>query len=164
MSTKIYDGLRIRNVKSLKDFKDKIVNPFYVKCNEMIDNKIKTLLALKICCSIDELSIDIIPKEFYNFIGELKEINEKHLNKCNIISLEMSNIRGRFKKINKTMERDPLYDFEVKLYIYPYNHSTYFLLLRTEDINILNYFKSINGIEEYPYWNNTDEPEDVSRQ
>ena len=72
---------------------------------------------------------------------------------------EADDIRRERKKEG---HRDPVFDTESTLIVIPDGQRLYGLLFASHN-NIREQFEAIEGVEEYNYWNNSDEPEEISR-
>lgn len=160
MSTKIYNGYRIKNVKSLKDVHDNIINDFRKKSKEYCLNLLKERIAKDFVTDFDMSYLGNKIDKYYGFLGTERSTVEKDI----LYFLICGNVVGRFNHIEKSMHRDPIYDFGISLTLFPYNHSIYYIMLFTEQQYLLDLFKSYKDVEYYGYWDNTDGPDELSYQ
>jgi hypothetical protein len=97
-----------------------------------------------------------IDRFYFNTLKEL-DLVDSPLQKV------MQNIDDEYKKIKTTKQRNPSYDFECEISILvPKNTDKILLLLFTEQKKIQDLFETYDFIETYPYWNNTDKPDNIS--
>lgn len=155
MSTKIYNGYRIRNVKSLKDFQNTKLKPFIDNSIKCVEEKIQQTIIKQSVEWFDNCCFGHTPSfQIYDYWGD--DLIENRILESRILNLARCNYHGHWTKIEKTKLRDPGFDCSISLTILPYNHSTYFLMLFTEMPEIEKLFEKIEGIEYYGYWDNTD--------
>lgn len=145
MSTKIYNGFRISNDLSLVQLKTLMMR-LRKHAHRIIKKELWDLTAIEAVCLIDRIAMG---KEVYSdwerpLISHVEdEIEKKYIN------------------IERTGRRDPEYDFHFSIGILPIKGKT-LLMVFAERESFFELIKKQRWIEEYGYWNNTDEPEGVS--
>ncbi len=71
-------------------------------------------------------------------------------------------IRNAQKEIKISQIRDPLYDFGCEIVVLPLSQGKILAILYTEKKAFTDIVESFPEIEPYPYYNDTDEPEDIT--
>lgn len=74
------------------------------------------------------------------------------------VQIEADNQRMEKKRQNY---RDPLYDTDTSMVVIPDGKRLYAMLYSPQK-KITNFFEAVEGIEEYGYWNNSDQPDEIS--
>lgn len=80
-----------------------------------------------------------------------------------IISSAVNTAEERYRKIKKTLRRDPEYDFSFEICIIPIKGKI-LLLPYTEKKELLNLLERQKYLKPYGYWNNTDPDKSVSQK
>lgn len=164
MSTKIYNAFRMQ-ANSL----DEVINTFF-KEKKSIEKEIEkqlikeVLLEMIECYDAFSLRGDNLPLKKNQ---ESKEDKESINNDKTINSIIMDKIWNRNKKIDNHEEVKTL---EISMIIYPqsidcFGEKNYLMQLYAEDEIkdiIVNQFLKKWGIEEYNYWNSTDQPDTIT--
>lgn len=65
----------------------------------------------------------------------------------------------RQQKVRRTHQRDPEYDFDCDLSVYPGNPWTFVVLISEPSRGYDEVWQATPGVEEYPYWDSTDPPD-----
>lgn len=79
------------------------------------------------------------------------------------LSIAHDEMRRRQKEVRTTGYRDPEVDFDFKLAVMPYGERVYGIVF-CEQREWQSAFYGQTWVEHWPYWDNTDEPEGVSRR
>lgn len=72
-------------------------------------------------------------------------------------------LRERQQKIKQTMKRDPVYDLDCEMVLIPGKRKIH-MLFYAENKAYYEMLETFPEIQEYPYWDNTDPPDDVTRK
>ena len=75
-------------------------------------------------------------------------------------------IEKEIKEIEKTQHRNPEYDFDFKIQFY-FLKDKILAFVMTEEVarrRAMDFWESLEGVEYYGYWNNTDMPDDISEE
>jgi len=155
MSTKIYNGYKLPNMSllELKEFTDKLRGEIRKTCNKMFYDK----AALIITNIIDSSYVCSKEKLFKKY-----NIKEDEMN-FSLFFKTWDTINKKNKKISKTQERNPLFDFSCEICLIPIEDKILCLYFG-EAKEYLNTFTSFKEISSYYYYNNVDKPEDVSEE
>lgn len=158
MSTKIYNGYVLPKL-SLKDLHRLVAKMRERMCliqDELYHNRV----AANITALLD--SFYVYPEE--EFIKRVKEgyYEEFDLDTSPLFAVEMV-IRERQKRIRDTRVRDSLYDFECNMVLIPGGKKIY-MLFYAENNAYHEMLKTFPEIRPYPYWNNTDPPDDMTER
>ncbi len=147
MSIKIYNGytLPYMSLEELyaitQDFKNKINTAAEKLANELVAKMSTTIF-------------DLVT------IGEYQD-PEKQASFP--LAIAMHKIHDRQRKIKSTHQRDPEVDFSCSACIIPsIKYQKIFCLLFSEQKEFTKIWEEIPGLQEYPYWNNTDHPDDMT--
>lgn len=150
MSTKLYNGYRLERVRTLAQL-DHVIRPFREKARALLDQEYLKVVAQRVTEIVDILAVH--PERR----GELLKDNRHPL------TFAWREVDERRRKIEKTGMRDPVCDFECEICILVSGHFT-LALLYTEREAVRKLWEKQPKVKPYPYWNNTDRPEDVSTQ
>ena len=155
MSTKIYNGYKLPNMSllELKEFTDKLRGEIRKTCNKMFYDK----AALIITNIIDSSYVCSKEKLFKKY-----NIKEDEMN-FSLFFKTWDTINKKNKKISKTQERNPLFDFSCEICLIPIEDKILCLYFG-EAKEYLNTFTSFKEISSYYYYNNVDKPEDVPEE
>lgn len=155
MSTKIYNGYKLPNMSllELKEFTDKLRGEIRETCNKMFYDKAALIITNIIDCSYVCSKEKLFKK--YN-------IKENEMN-FSLFFKTWDTINKKNKEISKTQERNPLFDFSCEICLIPIENKILCLYFG-EAKEYLNTFTSFKEISSYYYYNNVDEPEDVSEE
>ena len=166
MSTKIYNGRKLKNKpKNLKEVRD-IIFKFKEQAMKYYKEKYYKLLATDIVQMFDDAQLaNKVFLEFPHRFDDKKKVpfSEQSVSKS-IWGMVSESIDRKADLSNKSMERMSeffQYEFSCSVTILPC-HDEVFLLLFTEEREIQDMFDAMEEIEEYPYWNNTDQPEGMT--
>lgn len=139
MSTKLYDGLRIKNAKE----EDVIAKLDSLK--PLFKEVLRNTIAKK------------ISSEYFNMVDNVFNNDNPQL-PCdyaqNILKKEMENI--------KNDKRSIMFQYDFVIYVKQYKSDVYLYPFYRElnDLNIL--MEKIPELEDFGYWDNTDKPEEIS--
>jgi len=139
MSTKLYDGLRIKNTKE----EDVIAKLDSLK--PLFKEVLRNTIAKK------------ISSEYFNMVDNVFNNDNPQL-PCdyaqNILKKEMENI--------KNDKRSIMFQYDFVIYVKQYKSDVYLYPFYRElnDLNIL--MEKIPELEDFGYWDNTDKPEEIS--
>jgi hypothetical protein len=171
MSTKIYDGHKFKDSnKSLKEVRDVIYN-IKEQAKKYYYEKYLKLIARDVINIYDDAMF--IGRVQYGFNRALPK--DKHDSSVSYITDVVEQTRGLVFLVMDSVERraelfrdqssrfHPYweYDFHFTIAILPCNDDV-FVIPFTEDHEVTKLLTSTGDIIEYPYWNNTDQPEDMT--
>lgn len=145
MSTKIYNGFIIKEDLSLIQLKVLIMR-LRKKAQRIIRKELLDLTTIESINLIDRIAMG-------------KEVCSEW--KRPLISYVKDKIEKRYINIVKTQRRDPEYDFYFDIVILPIKNKI-LLMAFAERNSLLNLIRNQTWIEEYCYWNNSNEPENVT--
>lgn len=144
MSTKIYNGFKLKSIKSL----DKAF--FFVKemrpqIKEAVELQFSKQVAERSCLVYDEAML--FDKELGHsaMAHTLKEIDDELFE-------------------SRKSRRKSYYDFGVELSLAVTSDKSVIGIIFCESNEVRNTFFGLKGVVKYPYWDSTDKPEDVSIQ
>jgi len=167
MSTKIYNGRKFKNApKSLKEIRD-IIFKFKEKAMEHYRKKYYTLLARDIVKIIDDaLVLHRIDYDFPHYADDylMEKLGQQTVSSNTLWGAVDGAVERRSDIYRKQLERGGQffqYDFYCNITVLPSNEEV-FILLYTGDRNVEILFDSMEEIEEYPYWDNTDQPDGMT--
>jgi len=157
MSTKIYDAYVIEKEFSLIElqnimlkYRDKVLK---------LAKETHLRMFVRFCTDIyDSLTLGENVLENYRDgkrITKLLDMNDS------IQFIVWKYIQDKFLKINETKMRDPLYDYGLEVCIFPLKGKTLFQFF-TEKREFLKMWEEVDGVKDYHYQNQTDQPEEVS--
>lgn len=178
MSTKIYDGCRFKNnPKNLYEVKD-ILNKFKEKALKYYQEKYNKLFASIFYSIFDEAVL--YKKVSHRFLGfKNRKEEDRYFNKYELHSIfdeiriyENSYLRqlitedidNKSKVFRNQLDRfHPYseYDFYCSVMLFPSKNNLLALVI-TEDEEVKEMFVEMEEIEEYPYWDNTDRPDNMT--
>lgn len=167
MSTKIYNGRKLKNApKNLKEVRD-IIFKFKEKAMEYYKNKFYRLLARDVVEIIDNAAIFhttdyILPHHYDDKIME--KLGEQEFASTTVWGAVENAVGRRAEIFKKQRERSGEffeYEFYCHVVIVPC-HDEVFLLLFTEEREIEDMFDAMEEIEEYSYWDNSDQPDGMT--
>lgn len=148
MSTKIYNGYMIGNC-SLAE-----LHIFVMKARQILDNvrenMYQKLVINWITNKIDRLTL--------NLLDEQKIIEEEG---CCLQTLARNYIIKQIKEIKQTGGRDSEYDIDYNFSIIPIKDKI-LILIYFEREEFIEAWEGMEEVNDYPYWNNTDPPEELS--
>jgi len=145
MSTKIYNGYilkEMRNVWELKAFANKVRG----KIRPIADELTHRLLAQLVAQRIDRITLGMPLDEPTDAVP---------------YGYALATMREHARKIRETNLRDPEFDFSCSVSVIPIRGMV-LALLHADRNEYRAVFESIPGVAPYPYWNNTDRPNDIS--
>ena len=138
MSTKIYDGYRIKNL-TIQNFKET-----YSSICSYIEKESKKNIMLH------------LSKMYYEVADNIYNCNPENV--LNVVKKELEHEVENLKEGS----RSPELDKDIGFYMKEYKGDLY-LYLFYEDSDIKNkLLDKLKGIEDFGYWNNTDKPEEIS--
>lgn len=165
MSTKIYNGRKLKNKpKNLKEVRD-IVFKFKAQALKYYRDKYYRLLARDIVQIFDDALLT--NKVFYEFpdrFDDKKVPFSEQSSTTSIWGIVSSAVDRKAEITRKSMERMGdyfQYEFYCHVIILPVDDEV-FVLLYTEEDKVQEMFDAMEEIEEYPYWNNSDQPEGMT--
>lgn len=151
MSTKIYNGIKIKNPGSIFDLNKKMSN---ISQEVIIPESIKALNKISANNAVEEL-VRAIYKNNYGSGDEKISIRGKIIESIN-------DINDRRGEVSRTQRRDPVVDTDASIVVIPTKNGE---LLAIPFINMRGiedlFLKHIEH-EDYGYWNNSDQPDGVS--
>jgi len=150
MSTKIYDGLRVATPegKGMLRFRKEVFDTAEPLLREGYDR----MVAMK--------SVDMLDR--FMVKGEVPEGIDREKPDCSVTGVMTKFLMDKAKEMSKDLRaRDPEHDFTFSLSVYPFDDFT-LLFPICEQKNVIEAIGTIQGIEEYGYWNNTDQPDEVT--
>lgn len=143
MSTKIYNGYKIKNMKFSE------LNDFCMNIRQKIHEEAHKIVLKQIARECAEIVDNIFTKRFNQIPANYREKTEYSVYyAARSISLE------RIEK-NKT--------FTCSFVLYPHGRNI-LCTFHSRNENFESIFSSTEGVEEYGYWNNTDKPENISEK
>lgn len=152
MSTKIYNGYAISGVNDcnslmafLKDYQNKVTE----KANEIY----MRMLCAFICDVIDRKCVGETPFKFLD-----KTINDADPSKIGDVCIALADDTI---KSEKSMRRGGE-DFKCEIVVFPKNEGKTLALIYSEMKFYEEIWENMPGVEYYGYWDNSDEPEDIS--
>ena len=166
MSTKIYNGRKFKNKpKNLKEIRD-IIFKFKEKAIEYYRDKYYKLLARDIVYIFDDaLLTNKVSYEFPDSFDDKKKTSfSEQSDTRSIWGLVSESVDRKADLSNKSLERMNdyfQYEFSCSVTILPCDEEV-FVLLFTEESEIQDMFDAMEEIQEYPYWDNTDQPEGMT--
>jgi hypothetical protein len=143
MSTKIYQGYRLPNVKTLKDLE--ILRTDLITKAKTV--KVQTATQLAIRSSVHMLDLY---KVGFN-VPDPKQT---------IFGYGYHKVQERFRKFKKEPYRDPYYDLRFELIVFLTDPPLAIFI--GENKNMISILANHPYIEWYGYWNNSDPPEDIT--
>ena len=154
MSTKIYNGIKLTkmNLQGLRHFAARLreqIAPIHLElyCKAVAD--LCTLI-------IDDRKL----LGNYDYHKREEERYSKSGSKSPL-SMARWNIYERQRAIKRTQERDPEVDFDFSISILPIRGKT-LAIPYTEQSKFLEALNAMPEVSEYGYWNNVDEPDNVT--
>lgn len=157
MSTKIYNGYKLKNMSLLK------LQGFTMRVREAMEKVgdvlyYNTLAAM--CANLLDQQV-LLPEDKFKAFLKSNGVELKYFKFPLLIAFEL--IRDWQQKVEHTQERDPEVDFNCELVIYPIGGKLLMQLFaeRKEYREALEAFPEVTP---YPYWNNTDRPDDISER
>jgi hypothetical protein len=144
MSTKIYNGYRLR-AASLRSV-DRIINRFRARAVPVLREA-----AVR---RIVEVAVRLID------VRALGRQTDAAADEPPIL-YATTTVGEAYRKIYTTSKRDPYHDFDCHICVVSAKRAT-LALLYTENHDVTKLWERTRGVEPFPYWNNADQPEDVS--
>lgn len=155
MSVKLFNGYQIKNMTLLE------LQEFTLVVREKLEDIFEGLYHQKLadlCCAILDNQAIKTEEEFAKFI---KHRCEGVVKKDAPYFIAQRIIREHHRRIKATEERDPSYDFGCEMVIIPIKGKI-LMLLYTEQSAYEKAIESLPEVTPYPYWNNTDPPEELT--
>ena len=164
MSTKIYDGMRMKDYPTLDVLQDRMKS-LRRKVHKAARELFVQAVANVASSDIDHMALG----------GKVFGIYDKQT----VMSKAANEVDERHRKVEKTSERDPLYDFHFEMALLPITvdetkyvdgtrrHRTrgeVLMIPYTEQRSLLNILESQDWAEPYGYWDNTDPEKGVSKK
>ncbi len=150
MSTKIYNGFVIKtgDITEVMQLLDEVG----VLYDDAAKKYMHTLTAHLIIDAWDGLSV-----------GSIDEKDAEILKHYSLSWYAYEKILNAQKKIKETNQRDPAYDFELNILIFPKSYTDRTLaMVYGENKSFLECFTKHPKVEEYGWWNNSDKPNEVT--
>ncbi len=160
MSTKIYGGRKINSTDLfyINSIIDKIRTEYFSQSKSIF---IKTLSSFVVKDIIDRISVEKDPILYslskYDF----------NLTKGHAYSIEDYLDKIRFNLpclIDESQKRDFDWDFSYTISLYPTSNQCTLLIINSEQEELYKIISKMPEIKYYPYWDNTDRPENVSEE
>lgn len=155
MSTKIYNGYRLKTDMSLRELHDlcmRIRQSVGKLCEELYFKKIAEII-----CNLLDMK-EMKPSRLEAMVTRMAKDSRLHDYPLWIVQ---NYILERQRQIKVTNLRDPEVDFDCKIVFFPISDK----ILLTLYAEKKEYFKAIEAfceVEEYGYWNNTDRPKKLT--
>ncbi len=167
MSTKIYNGRKLKNKpKNLKEVRD-IIFKFKEQAMEYYRNKFYRLLARDAVEIIDNAAIfHTADYDFPHHYDDkiMEKLGQQQFSSSTIWGAVENSIGKRAEIFRKQLERGGNffeYEFYCHVIVLPCDDEV-FLLLYTQEREIQDMFDAMEEVEEYPYWDNTDQPDGMT--
>ena len=166
MSTKIYNGRKLKDKpKNLKEVRD-IIYKFKEQAMKHYREKYYNLLARDIVQMFDDAFLtNKVFLEFPDRFDDKKKVPFSEQSKSRsiwgMVSESVDRKADLSKKSYERMGEYFQYEFYCNITILPC-HDEVFLLLYTEDRDVQDMFDAMEEIEEYPYWDNSDQPDGMT--
>lgn len=161
MSIKLYYGYKLPSMSAyeLQCFFEKLRK----KLNKERDKMYDEALASEFISAFDSVWLGVIDYEGYKnrFKHTLFTGDEYIKDKISLYNFVVENIRENYREIYKTGRRNPSYDFQFTVSVIPTKDKT-LCVIYTEQNEFREIWENMKEVEEYGYWNNTDQPEDVT--
>ncbi len=147
MSTKIYRGFRIRNgsynsvYDTIQRFRLRALQYASIDYSEVIANSI----------------VDIVDRAQ---IGDAEAIEHCGKSMESVIRYVTYKNALRVSEQRKSMERDPIYDYDCDINISPLDDDWIIGFVNCEKDDYYKILLMQDGVEEYSYWDNVDPPQD----
>lgn len=154
MSTKLYNGYRLP-MMSIPEL-HKLIMDLRTKLGEEAKKIQCQRLANVAYESFDSLQMG------YG-AGRLKESYDKNKEKFNPMAAAFMLWLDRSHKLETSHHRDPEYDLGFEICLMPIRDHI-LVTVYTETQELTNIWEQTPGVEPYPYWNNTDPPDDMSEE
>lgn len=145
MSTKIYYGYKLAEIKTFKDL-DKFRQDLTIKAQEE-QKKIATKLAVH---------SGVFMLDLYQTGFDVPDEKET------IFGYGYHKVRERIRKFNNESYKDPEYDLRAEIVVFLRDSTLAIFIGDNKDLRRI--FEEYPGVTYYGYWNNTDPPEDVSEE
>jgi len=155
MSTKIYNGYKIKGVRTLGDVQD-FMKPVRKRIREMSVAALSRSVAQACTLAIDKLALGEKP-----MVGFMKPKEYVPKKDGSLASFVVRDLMERYKTSHESHERDP--DLELSVCFFPSGRDTLALLF-AENEQYVKYWESLARVVKYPYWNNSDAPRGVSQK
>jgi len=150
MSTKICNGLRVVTPegKEMLRFRKEVFDTAEPLLREGYDR----MVAMK--------SVDIFDR--FMVKGEMPEDFKNDESGLSVMEIMSKFLRNKATEMSKEWRvRDPEHDFTFSLSVYPFDDFT-LLFPICEQKNVIEAVEALQGVEEYGYWNNTDQPDEIT--
>jgi hypothetical protein len=144
MSTKIYTGFRFRS-HDIFDVQ-RLVAEWRIELASIHRNELATLLAGMCAETIDRNAVNPERNAGKNPFREARQ-----------------EVRTRQKEVLGSGLRDPEVDFDFELAILPHDGRIYGMVF-SERSRWVDRWMELDGVEDFSYWDNTDQPDEVSEE
>lgn len=160
MSTKIHNGYALPKMSAYQ--LGQFILKLRTKLLPIAKQIVYTQIAEDTAEAIDEITINKMDSK--RFLWDLKLTDEQH----KMISLEYP-ISGQaarkaeilFENIKKTNQRNPSYDFQFSICLFPMKDKV-LALIYTEQNLFTKAWKKMKGVRDYSYWDHSDKPDHVT--
>ena len=168
MSTKIYNGYALPPM-SFYDLQ-KFINKLREKLLPIKEKLILEAVARQIMSNFDDLVFSKLTEDnwFYRFAEDRAKVDGKFPDSYRKNILEnflMYSVKEKvsrsFENIYRTNRRDPEYDFQFSAILIGGKDKTY-VTIYCERKEYEHVWESMKGVIPYPYWDNTDHPEELT--
>tara|TARA_B100000614_G_scaffold258752_1_gene281847 strand:+ start:101457 stop:102284 length:828 start_codon:yes stop_codon:yes gene_type:complete len=150
MSTKIYEGLRVATPEGqgMLRFRKEVFDT----AEPLLRKGYDRMVAMK--------CVDILDR--FMVRGEIPEGLDSEKSDSSVAEVVTKFLLDNAKEMSRELRaRDPEHDFTFSLSVYPFDDYT-LLFPICEQQDVIEAIGKIQGVEEYGYWNNTDQPDDVT--
>ncbi len=167
MSTKIYNGYKFKsdpkNLKEARDilfkFKEQVIKHYEEKYFELVASDVvgiydREMLGLEVYCKFP----DPLDGETDHTIYDM---TNSHRTLSNLVMDAVDRKSVIYREQSQRMHEYFYYDFYCNVTILPSNDKM-FLMLYSEDKDVQEIFSYMDEIEEYCYYDNTDQPEGIT--
>jgi hypothetical protein len=155
MSTKIYNGYRLQQMSLME------LQSFAGRVREIIQ-EVQTKLQAKnyarLCATILDDYVFDPPKDF-DARMKSQHSGFRYGLSANILAKRI--IWENEKRIKATQMRDPLYDLDANMTVFPLA-DTILMIIFCEQKEYRDAIEAMPEVTPYPYWNNEDRPDDLS--
>ncbi len=168
MSTKIYNGYVLPPM-SFYDLQ-RFINKLREKLIPIKDKLILEAVARQVVSNFDDLVFSNLTEDnwFYRFAearakvdGQFTDGYKKNILDNSLMYSVREKVSRSFETIYKTNRRDPEYDFQFSASFIGGKNKTY-VTIYCERKEYEQVWESMKGVTPYPYWDNTDHPEELT--
>jgi hypothetical protein len=159
MSTKIYNGARLKHMSMIelndyiKDLRKRMLPSAQEEFNKVFANLFESLVVNV------QTGIQMPTNTGFNY-SDLKGKTYEDVLLCAI--KETRRVIKKNEKAETIMEYEPDFDFAFKLYVFPIKRKLLAIPL-VENAVLHKCFFSDPNVTQYGYWNNSDRPDEISR-